>query len=819
MKISLKWLSDYVSLGKFSRQPGALAEKLTLRGIETKVFSKQDIGWRGVVVAKIEKIEKHPQADRLSVCTVFDGKDHLQIVCGAQNIAMGDIVPLAKMGSELPGNFKIKQASLRGVDSFGMLCSKKELGLGQDSEGIFILPPGLKLGQPLEKLIDIEDTVLECEIPANRGDLLSHLGIAQEVSSLLGTLCHFPPIPKLSFRGPSKPWRSTADELIFFPSLKLNHQGCERYMAMLIQNIKIGPSPLWLQNRLESVGLRAINNVVDITNFIMMETGQPLHAFDFDQFHQGKIIVRHAQPDEQFVALDDKTYALDPADIVIGTMDRSLALGGIIGGSQSAVSDSTHHILLESACFDQQLIRKTARRLKIQTDSSYRFERGVDIETVATALQRGAQFISEMAHGTIHKKVIDTYPKKKKKRFISLHEDKMEKFLGFKIQPKQIQSTLKSLGFVLKKHGKNQWNVEVPFYRRDVETVADISEEVVRCVGFDKIPNQPLQVAKIPVSTGVADGAALMFELKKYLVSQGFFENIHWSFTSPKKLQFYESHHDAITILNPLGEDFSQMRTVLFPSLIDACIYNFNRGQTSHKSFELRRVYSKNGEALHLSLLLSGQAKLSVWKELARDVDFFDLKGVVDSIFELLSVIAMDENVSRGDLSASSSSLKFLHTGKSSEIFISTHPNVRHSVGFLGALHPEWQRKLGADKEIYIAELNLDLLFKMHREELKFQEFSKYPKVSRDISFIADENLSHVEIIKVIGSVQNPLIQQIVLFDIFRDTAVIGEGKKSVAYRIFLQSFDRTLEDEEIDTLHAEIIKHLQSALNIKMRD
>ncbi len=793
MKVSLSWLKSYVPLGSFEKDPASLAESLTMRGIEISSINEIKAPWTNVVVGQIKKIEKHPNADKLSLCVVTDGKENFQVVCGAQNIKEGDKAPFAKIGALLPGGFEIKKTNLRGIDSYGMLCSSKELAFGEEASGILILQKDVKVGAPFEKAIGYEDTTLECEVTPNRGDCLSHIGIAREVAAIRGV--------KLTL--PKSHFKESQVSVQKITSVTIKHRECLRYAAIVLQNVKVKPSPLELQLKLRSIGLRPINNIVDITNFILMEYGQPLHAFDFDKLKGSKIIVRYPKEGEKIKSLDGETRILHKDDIVIADGEDAVALGGVIGGFDSQVTEETKNILIESASFNPATIRRTSKRLKVQTDSSYRFERGIDIEGVILALERAAALMCELGEGQAYKGKIDVYPKKQKKTTIVLEKINVDTLLGISFPEREVKKALSDLQFSLKPKGKNQWKVEVPSFRGDVSHEADLIEEIIRSIGFDKVP-----LATLPAPSKIKYEEPIAFKLKKHLSTKGFHETVSYSFVPRALLEKCHVKLDSLKLLNPLAEEFSCMRPALFPSLIAVLLYNLNRKANTVKIFELRNVFEvvENRklpqESEHLALLLSGQKALVPWKEYHEYYDFFDLKGIVEGVLD-------HEN----NLHWKRGEEPWLHPGKSASLY-----NGHKKIGFVGELHPEVQHAFEMDQSVVIAELNFEKLLKRHKQEVNFKNISKYPLVARDLAVVLEETVSHEEVLQCIKGLKSNLIQSISLFDVYSDPQKIGEGKRSLAFRIFYQSYEKTLDQSDIEEAHNAIVQELSNKLGAQVR-
>ncbi|MBI2608001.1 MAG: phenylalanine--tRNA ligase subunit beta [Deltaproteobacteria bacterium] len=797
MKISLSWLENYVSLGAFKKNIPFLSEKLTLRGIEVSSIEHIQASSSGVVVGQILKIEKHPHADRLSVCEVTDGKTKYQIVCGAHNIQEKNKVPFAKLGAILSGNFEIKKAKLRGIESSGMLCSQKELGLPGDSEGIFILPDETQVGIPFENALQCEDTILTCEVTPNRGDCLSHLGMAREIVAFSKKKVI---VPKIKIPVLPKTIKTVT-------SIRIQHEKCLRYAGVVLEDVRVKPSPLWLQSRLRSVGLKPINNIVDVTNFVLMELGQPLHAFDFDKLSGQKIIVRKPKKGEKIKTLDGVLRDLEAEDIVIADSEKAVAIGGVMGGFESQVTPSTQRILIESACFDPVSIRKTSKRLKLQSESSYRFEREIDSEGVVPALHRAAALMCDLSGAKACKGFIDIYPVKRKIRKIKLIKENVDLLLGESFSSQSIEEHLSALGFKLKKNKNQSFDVEVPSYRNDIYCEADLIEEVLRCIGFDKIPS-----AFLPSPEKINDAHYHVFKLKKFLAAKGFFEVMNFSFISPKLLEECNVEGETRALLNPISEEFSDLRPVLFPSLIKTLLYNYNRNIKTMRLFEIRKTFHfKKGEKLpieepHFSLLVSGEEKVvTPWKEFKTKYDFFDLKGVLEGIFENSPHLPKIE--------WEFSKKPFLHPGKQAILLFEGE-----EIGFIGEVHPHILEKKGIEQAVIIAEVKCKPILSYKEHKQPDFHISKYPPVFRDISFVVSKEITHEKVIECITNVNNNYFQNCELFDVYHDEKHLGQGKKSLAYRLYYQSLEHTLTYEEVEKAHNEILKALTEKLFASIR-
>jgi phenylalanyl-tRNA synthetase beta chain len=743
----------------------------------------------------------HPNADRLSVCQVDDGSGTArQIVCGAKNYKVGDKVPLALPGAVLGPDFTIKVGKLRGVESQGMLCSAQELGISEDAEGLLILSPEAKIGAPLSELFP-SDTVLDLEITPNRADLLSHVGMAREIAALTGTT-HTAPESSIPVEG----FGTTA--------VDVEPAGCELYTALEISNVKVGPSPAWLSRKLETVGLRPINNIVDITNYVMLELGQPLHAFDADKL-DGDIRVRAGVEGEEFLALDGKTYKLAPQHIVIADARRALALGGVMGGEDSGVTEATRNIILESAHFDGPTIRRTSRALGLASDSSYRFERGVDIDGVMVASQRAAALILEIAGGEIGELGVGHGPESRGgfdpvaelhenegtvfTHTVTLRPQRVAALLGAPIPEQRIDAIL--TGFGLQKTGRG-W--EIPSFRPDLMREVDLVEEIARVVGIEAVPAR-VQAQFAPASaTDRAYDRAMA--LRHALVAQGFSEARTLTLIGeamPGLGLVHESAENRRRVKNPMNDEQVILRPCLLPGLLQALRDNVRAGAKTVRLFEIGRVFSAQGaeESTHLALVLSGSAAERSWRAgEGSEVDFFHLKGVISAVLGPRTTFSTDHKPALALALA---------------IEIEGQP-----VGFAGQLWPKEARALDATAAVFFAEIDLDALPAASAVK-KYREIPRFPATARDIAMLAPLALAHAQIEQTLRSASEPLLAEVELFDVFADpTGVrIPANKKSLAYSLTYRSADRTLTADEVNAVHARLKERLKTALAVTLRE
>jgi phenylalanyl-tRNA synthetase beta chain len=785
MKFSVNWLHEFVDLPK---NPEEIAELLTRAGIETKNIETRGASIDNVIVSQIRASSRHPNADRLTVCEVDDGSGaKRQIVCGATNYKVGDKIPLALPGAKLPNGTEIRKSKLRGVESEGMLCSPIELGLGEDASGLLILSPDAKVGAPIGDLFP-GDTILDVEITPNRGDLLSHFGLAREIAALtdkkiVGRFCETPG------RLTQTPYNSRDDRVKITSTRE-----CPFFSLRKIDNVKVGPSPQWLRAKIESVGVRSINNIVDVSNFVMLELGQPTHAFDADKL-KGGINVRLAREDEKFLALDGKTYSLRPDNCVIADQERAVGIGGVMGGEETGVTDSTRTILLEAAYFLPASIRRTARDLNLQSDASYRFERGVDPEMVLRASQRAAELMREIAGGTPAKEIQVAGELPANPGDVSLSYEKCSRLIGVAIETKTVDEILARFG-LQKTGGTNQsatW--KIPGYRRDLQRDVDLIEEVLRAYGINKIPGRT-RGRFMATSTADRSHDLETIVLRQRLPACGLSEVR----TSKLISRSASASNRAIELRNPLSEDHVALRPNLISGLLDVLERNIRSGAESVSFFEIGRVFPPSeDEERHLGILLWGNvASASNWRSpTRRNLDLFDLKGTLEGIVP---------NLSFGPAKRPDFALAI-------EIFSNDK-----SIGFAGQLSAD---ESSAPSPVFIAELNLDC-FPMGGSAKKFRQLDRYPAITRDIAMIVPEKLTHAEILRAIENPSEPLLESVQLFDLFtaKDGADPGGASgKSLAYRLTYRAKNRTLTNEEVTAAHAKIRERLKRELGVTLRE
>ena len=774
MKFSVNWLREFVDLPE---NPEEIAELLTRAGVETENIETRGAKIDKVIVSQITASSRHPNADRLTVCEVHDGSGtKRQIVCGATNYKVGDKVPLALPGTKLPNGTEIRKSKLRGVESEGMLCSPIELGLGEDASGLLILSPDAKVGAPIGDLFPA-DTILDVEITPNRGDLLSHFGLAREIAALTGKKLREPP--------PLRTADTTASEVKISASRE-----CPFFSARKIDNVKVGPSPQWLRAKIESVGIRSINNIVDVSNFVMLELGQPTHAFDADKL-KGDIKVRLARDGEKFLGLDGKTYSLKPDNLVVADQERAIGIGGVMGGEETAVTDSTKNILLEAAYFLPASIRRTARDLNLPTDASYRFERGVDPEMILRASQRATELIQEIAGGTPAKEINLAGKLPPNPADVSLSYDKCDRVIGISIKPKAIDDILTGFGLQKTSAAKTtKWRI--PSYRRDLQRDVDLIEEVVRAFGVDKVPGSDR--SRSTPSSAADDSHNLESALRERLSAQGLWE-VRTSKLIPRSAAAASS---AIELRNPLTEDHVALRPNLISGLLAVLDRNVRAGAERVAIFEIGRTFlpPQAKEHRHLGILLWGNATSAPHWRLQGNyrLDFFDLKGAIESL--ALPAISFR----RGD-----------HPDLSLATEISSN---ERAIGFGGQLR---EGRIDAAGAVFVAELDVDLVLRGAELRKTFREIEKFPAITRDIAMIVPDEISHEKILRTIEEPREPLLERVDLFDLF--TEQIGAARKSLAYRLTYRDRSRTLTNEEVNEVHARIREKLKHELGVTLRE
>ena len=812
MKISLNWLKEYLSFEKERDaiiSPELLAEQLMMLGIEVEKTTFLGRGLESVVVGKIESVKAHPQADKLVICQVDVGQEQdLQIVCGAPNATSGLIVPVALVGAILPNGLEIKTAQLRGIPSYGMLCSADELKLSEDHSGLMELPDNLLIGTPLSKALDLDDIIMDLEITPNRPDCLSMVGIAREIRTIMSLdLEDEQPTFNLLQR-PNDPVQENSVSITELTSVEiLDPNLCARYATRIIQGIKVGPSPDWLESRLKAVGLTPINNVVDVTNLVMLELGQPLHAFDYHKLNENRIVVRRAEPGEVPTTLDEIDRALTDDMLVIADAIRPVAVAGVMGGLESAISRSTVDILLESAYFNPVSIRRTAKALGMHTDASHRFERGTDPEGVIPALNRAASLIHQLAGGTVAKGIIDVYPAPKQPREIHLRPSRVNHILGTDITLHQMNQILILLGFDVEVSQKNL-SVTAPTFRPDVEREIDLVEEIARVYGYDRIPTE-MPAGHIPIPKRELSLDQL---LKSHLLANGLMEAINYSFyhaDMPARSEIRD--HQPIPLKNPLNEDFSVLRTSLLPSLLANVHRNRAHQVPDIRLFEAAKVFHRSTESdnqlpieiCYLAAVLVGSWGTGSYGDNKIAVDFYDLKGLVEGLLETIGINDYDFRLATNST---------FHPGRSAELW-----HREKYIGVLGEIHPQVTENFDLSDRIYAFELDVDTLSKFAKPNKQFVPIPTHPGISRDLAILVPQDLPADQPLEVIKAVGQTLVDRAYLFDLYTGDQ-IPEGKKSLAYSIKYHAKTETLTDAIVDALHQKIVTELVNRFDAELR-
>jgi phenylalanyl-tRNA synthetase beta chain len=801
MKVSLNWLKDYVEI---RMDPKDLSHLLTMAGLEVEGVTSTGEGLEKVVVAEIRSVRGHPNADRLSLVEVKTHQESFSIVCGATNIKAGQRVPLALVGARLPNGVEIKRSKIRGVLSEGMLCSAIELGLGQEASGIMILSPEVPLGAGLGEALGLKDTVLDISVTPNRPDCLCVIGVAREIAALTRQNMKYP-LLSLTDRG---------EEIHQKTSVTILDQDlCPRYVARMIEGVKIGPSPRWVSSRLEKVGIRSISNVVDVTNYVMMEYGQPLHAFDFAFLEEGRIVVRRAKEDEEFVTLDGVKRTLDGEMLMICDGVKPVAVAGVMGGLNSEIKDNTTSVLLESAYFDPAGNRRTSRKLGLETEAAYRFGRGIDYGGCVSAANRAAQLIQEWAGGRVVEGVVDAYPSPIRPKPIRLRTRRIHQVLGIEIPAKETRNYLENLELGIQEEKEDVLVVVPTSFRGDLEREIDLIEEVARLNGYDRIP---ITLPKGPPSS---ERRSKEFVAERKVIDllnvHGYHEVINYGFTSPAfadriGLPPGDPRRQPLRILNPLAEDFSVMRTTLVPGLMETVQFNLFRKNSNLKLFELKKAFLPQGgeklprEVKFLAGVALGFDRGPHWASPERPVDFYDIKGCVEDLLDGLQI--------KGGKFIKADDIPYLHPGKASKVVVD-----QEVLGALGEIHPEVLDHYEVRGRGYLFELDFSKMVKWAREQKRFQALPKFPAVERDLSVVVDKDLEAEKIMEAIRTFQQPYIEEVTLFDVYQKPP-IPEGKKGISYRIRYQANDRTLTDQEVNQYHETIFSRLKEVFQLNLR-
>lgn len=769
-------------------------------GIEVESVKQLDAALQEVVVGKVTSIRPHPNADKLVLCQVDIGEqDVLQIVCGAPNVCEGMLAPVATIGAKLPSGITIKQAKLRGEESHGMLCSEKELGISEDASGLMELSSDISVGTPLTEALGLNDTVFELEITPNRPDCLSMIGVAREIRAETGNELK---LPEVNIQENEIDITEVTSVTIDAPNL------CSRYAARVIRGVKIGESPAWLKQRLESVGIGLINNIVDVTNFVLMEYGQPLHAFDYHKLGENRIVVRRAGEGEQITTLDEEERKLTPDMLVIADANKPVALAGVMGGYDSEITETTSDVLLESANFQPASIRATVKKLGMHTEASYRFERGADPEAVIPALDRATQLIVELAGGTVCEGTIDVYPGKSELLKIQLRPDRVNFILGTTLEAAEIEQILYRLGFGIEasQSEDSSYQVTVPTFRGDITREIDLIEEIARVHGYDNIPTA-LPKGDIPVP--VPDiSVEVRKRIKQFLLGSGMMEAINYSFNHPNcfdkiRLAADNPLRDALKLRNPLSPEMSIMRTTLLPSLLDNAQHNHNHQINNIALFEMSTVFVRGEEPGRVAGILAGEIGGGVYGNPYKNPDFFDIKGIVERLLEVCCI---------ADYAFKKTEEPTFHPGRNAAVLLGDN-----RIGILGEAHPEVLENYELPYKAYLFELDLEALADAADFSKRFEPIPIYPSVQRDLAIVVDFGMQSDTPIEIIYATGGDLVESVRLFDVYVGDQV-SEGKKSLAYTITYHSATETLTDKAVNDLHDKVVNRLGKELGAELR-
>ncbi|PWA12305.1 phenylalanine--tRNA ligase subunit beta [Pueribacillus theae] len=806
MFVSYRWLQDYVDISDIS--PQDLAEKITRSGIEVDSVELRSKGAANVVVGKVVELHQHPNADKLNVCQVDLGEGELsQIVCGAPNVAAGQKVAVAKPGARLPGGLKIKKAKLRGEQSNGMICSLQELGIEgkliqkEYSEGIFVFSDQIEIGADALEALSLDDTVLEFDLTPNRADALSMIGVAYEVAAILGRKMKKPEINLSTVNEKAEDYVSVSIEA---------GEDCPYYAAFIVKDVKIKPSPLWLANRLMAAGIRPINNVVDITNYVLLEYGQPLHAFDYDRLGSKEILVRRAKENEEIVTLDSETRVLNEEMLVITNGTEPVAVAGVMGGASSEVQNNTTNILLEAAYFDGKRVRTASKQLGLRSEASTRFEKGVARNRVHEAGQRAAYLMQKLAEGKVVGGVAQAGEREVALKQIEVTEQRINHVLGTDIKKEEISSIFDRLRFDYKEDNGN-FVVTIPTRRPDLSIPEDLIEEVARLYGYDEIP------ATLPIGESLPGGLSPFQEkrrkVRRFLEGAGLCQATTYSLTTPEKNRLFgqESSLKNIRLSMPMSEERSCLRTAILPSLLEAVQYNLNRKQTNLALYEIGSVYLTKEEKLtrlpeeeeHVAGVFTGMWFENKWQGEMKKVDFFVVKGVLEGLFLQLGI--------EKKISFVQAKKEGLHPGRTAAIALNGE-----EIGFVGQVHPTVQNDFEIT-ETYVFEMSLEKLIQEADSETHYEKLPKFPSVSRDIALVVDKQVSAGELKRAIIEAGGELLKEVHIFDVYEGEP-LEAGKKSLAFSLLYLDPEHTLTEEEVAEAHTRVLDAVQEKFAAELR-
>ena len=798
MKISLNWIKDYINLDGIMTEE--IVDKLTMSGLEVESYVDETKKYSGIVVGLVKEVEKHPDADKLTVCTVYDGNSDLKVICGAPNVKKGQNVVFAQIGSVVPKDeMEIKKVKIRGVESNGMICAEDELELSDDHSGIIVLDDQFSAGTPISEVLNLNDVILDIAITPNRPDALSHIGVARDLSAIFNRELR---IPKLDYK-------ESQQNIKHLASVEIEDKvNCPRYSASIVTGVKITESPDWLKNKLEKIGLRPINNVVDVTNFILHELGQPLHAFDLDQLAGQKIVVKSIKSELNFTTLDSKNRVLPNETMMICDSEIEVAIAGVMGGENSEVRESTKNILIESAYFNPASIRRTSKKLQLTSDSSYRFERGTDPSNTVFAAQRAAQLIASLTDGEIAKGIIDEYPEKRKNTEVTLHLSHLKKLLGYEVTKSDVIKIFQKLGINLLKDLGDSIEVVIPTFRPDIEREADLVEEVARIAGYEKIP----VVEKVSITLSKRKDESEFEELiREHCVALGLNEMVNNPLI-PKTIS--ELTGKPIEISNPQSVDMAYLRTSLLVSALPAVSNNLKKGEKDISVFEIGKVFNSYQDNINaftdfkekkkLLYVLTGKKQSRQWYSEEKEFDIFDLKGLINSFlvkFSLDNVLNDSYNSIQNKIYDYQFSVNF------KEI----------DFGIGGKLNKNVLKIFDINQPVYSFEADLDVFNSFVKDKKMFKELLKYPKVLRDFAFLFDKSVKYASVKDFIIEESGKILKSVELFDLF-ESKEIGENKKSMAFSLEYFDYSRTLTDEEVDKDFQSLINKVTKNFNAILR-
>ena len=796
MKISIDWLKEFLT---FSLSSQNIADKLTMLGLEAD-YAHTDSNIDGIIVGEVKECYKHPNADRLSLCKVFDGKKSFSVVCGAPNVEKGQKIAFAPVGTSLPGDIVLSKAKIRGEISEGMICSERELNISDEHDGIMVLKQKAKVGSKFKDYMKSLNETLELDITPNRPDCFSHLGVARDLSVKLNKTLKPLNTNPISYEN------NEAEKYI---SIKFeNPDDCPRYIAGIVKNVKVGPSPDWLIDRLESIGQRSINNLVDISNYVMMELGQPTHIFDFDKINSNQILIRKGKKGESLTTLDDVKRNVSSNELLITNGKDPLALAGIMGGIESAVSEKTKTILIESAYFNPPTIRKSAKSLGLTTDASKRFERGADPNGAEMAFWRVIKLIEELSIGNWIPGIIDPYPKKIEQPTISLSREKLDILSGVIIKDEFINNILKRIGCKVNKKTKNKWQCTVPSWRPDLEREVDLIEEIIRFYGYDKIPSR-YHYQSI-MNSNEPDPHNYLDKIISIMTGLGFSQVFNNSLQPKDIVSLLNTK--SVEIMNPLSDKMSNLRNSLFPGLLETIDFNYKNNNPNMMIFEWGNIFyqGKPGlKGIKENMVLSGVVhgnlnNPSIHRKKGRKFNFNILKGTITALFNRLTIAKITYNQTND---------KSLGLINSFEI-----KSDNHLVGVIGKINPIFNNEMRLDiGEVYGFQINLDLLIELAAVTPLFNQIVTYPHVERDLNFVFKENILIGDLVSTIIENGNDILKSVEPVNIFRHKS-LGENKKSVTFNLIFQSLTKTLEDKDVNYVINEIIQVVSNKYSAKLR-